>query len=365
MVPDEVNVYLYKEGFHLLFPMRGQDHWRIVGILPPALRGREDVRFEDVIPSLREEAGAGLAFKECSWFSTYRIHHRSASRFRERRAFVLGDAAHIHSPVGAQGMNTGLQDAYNLGWKLALVAQGRADAALLDSYEAERLPVARRLLDTTDRGFKLVVSDSWWAGLLRTEVLARVGALAMGRPRIQQTAFRVISQIGIHYRASAAVGVAGRPAPGRAARGRSLSVDAAALLGGRAAGGPVRQARRPAFPSARVRAAGAAASPCCFPPSWCASTPCLRTPTTLPNWHARSCRCLRSTCCGPTGMWRCAARSSTSRPLRAMRPVEACERRELAIRWRRRSPRAAALAWLHTAVEVDGVGKLDQCTPGQ
>jgi 2-polyprenyl-6-methoxyphenol hydroxylase-like FAD-dependent oxidoreductase len=202
MVPDEVNVYLHKEGFHLLFPMRGQDHWRLVGILPPALRDREDVRFDDVIPSVREEASAGLDFKECSWFSTYRIHHRSASRFREGRAFVLGDAAHIHSPVGAQGMNTGLQDAYNLGWKLALVAQGRADAALLDSYEAERMPVARRLLDTTDRGFKLVVSDSWWAGLLRTEVMARVGALAMSRPRIQRTAFRVVSQIGINYRAS-------------------------------------------------------------------------------------------------------------------------------------------------------------------
>lgn len=202
MVPDEVNVYLWKDGFHLLFPMRGQDHWRLVGILPPALRGREDLRFEDVIPSVREEAGAGLAFKACSWFSTYRIHHRSASHFREGRAFVLGDAAHIHSPVGAQGMNTGLQDAYNLGWKLALVVQGRADAALLDSYEAERLPIARRLLDTTDRGFKLVVSDNWLAGLLRTEVLARIGALAMSRPRIQKMAFRLVSQIGIHYRAS-------------------------------------------------------------------------------------------------------------------------------------------------------------------
>ena len=203
MVADEVNVYLWKDGFHLLFPMRGQDHWRIVGILPAALNDRDDVRFEDVIPSLREEAGAGLSFDACSWFSTYRIHHRSASRFREGRAFVLGDAAHIHSPVGAQGMNTGLQDAYNLGWKLGLVVQGQADASLLDSYEAERLPVARRLLDTTDRAFKLVVSDRWWAGLLRTEVLARVGPLLMSRPRVQRMAFRVVSQIGIHYRESA------------------------------------------------------------------------------------------------------------------------------------------------------------------
>ena len=202
MVPDEVNAYLWQQGFHLFFPMRGKDHWRIVGILPQALRGKDDVKFEAVIPSLRSEAGAGLSFKNCSWFSTYRIHHRSAARFRDRRCFLLGDAAHIHSPVGAQGMNTGLQDAYNLGWKLAFVVEGRADAALLDSYEEERIPVARRLLNTTDRAFKLVVSDSWLAGLLRTQVLARLAALALSCKPIQRFAFRVVSQTGIHYRQS-------------------------------------------------------------------------------------------------------------------------------------------------------------------
>ena len=202
MVPDEVNVYLWRQGFHLFFPMRGKDHWRIVGILPAGLRGRDDVKFEAVIPSLRSEAGAELSLRTCTWFSTYRIHHRSAARFRDRRCFLLGDAAHIHSPVGAQGMNTGLQDAYNLGWKLALVVEGRADAALLDSYEDERIPVARRLLNTTDRAFRLIVSDSWLAGLLRTAILARVAAFAMSRERIQSFAFRVVSQIGIHYRKS-------------------------------------------------------------------------------------------------------------------------------------------------------------------
>jgi 2-polyprenyl-6-methoxyphenol hydroxylase-like FAD-dependent oxidoreductase len=202
MVPDELNVYLWKEGFHLFFPMRGTDHWRVVGILPPDLRGRDDLSFEDVIPSVRREAGAGLSFQECSWFSTYRIHHRAAARFRDRRCFLLGDAAHIHSPVGAQGMNTGLQDAYNLAWKLALVVTGRADAGLLDSYEAERIPVARRLLSTTDRAFSLIVADSWVAGLFRARILARIAALAMRRERIRKLAFRTISQIGIRYPAS-------------------------------------------------------------------------------------------------------------------------------------------------------------------
>jgi 2-polyprenyl-6-methoxyphenol hydroxylase-like FAD-dependent oxidoreductase len=202
MVADEVNVYLWRDGFHLLFPMRGTNHWRVVGILPPGLRGKDGVTFEDVIPSLRQEAGAGLSFQACTWFSTYRIHHRAAARFRDRRCFLLGDAAHVHSPVGAQGMNTGLQDAYNLAWKLALVVQGRAGQALLDSYEEERVPVARRLLNTTDRAFRLVVSDSPLAGLLRTKVLARLAAFAMARRPIQRFAFRIVSQIGIEYRKS-------------------------------------------------------------------------------------------------------------------------------------------------------------------
>ena len=141
-----------------------------------------------------------MRFKACTWFSTYRISHRSAERFRDRRCFLLGDAAHIHSPVGAQGMNTGLQDAYNLAWKLALVASGRADPALLDSYEDERIPIARRLLNTTDRAFRLVVSDNPLAGVFRTEILARIAAFAMSRESIQRFAFRTVSQTGLEYR---------------------------------------------------------------------------------------------------------------------------------------------------------------------
>ena len=199
MVPDELNVYLWREGFHLFFPMRGTDHWRLVGILPRNLRNKDGVTFDEVIPSLTHEAGAGLTFQACSWFSAYRIHHRRAARFREGRCFLLGDAAHIHSPMGAQGMNTGLQDAYNLAWKLALVLSGRAAPALLDSYEDERIPVARNLLSTTDRAFSLIVSDTALAGLFRTQVVARIAAFAMRIERMQKLAFRAISQTGIRY----------------------------------------------------------------------------------------------------------------------------------------------------------------------
>lgn len=202
MVPEELNAYMWRDGFHLLFPMRGKDRWRAIGILPKHLRARDDLTFEEVIPAVRREAGANLSFGKCDWFSTYRIHHRCAERFRDRRCFLLGDAAHVHSPAGGQGMNTGLQDAYNLAWKLALVVKGRADAALLDTYESERIPVARRLLRTTDRLFTLLVSDSWLAGVFRTRIAARVLAFAMTFERARKLAFRTISQIGIRYRKS-------------------------------------------------------------------------------------------------------------------------------------------------------------------
>jgi len=202
MVPDELNVFLWRSGFHLYFPMRGTNGWRVIGILPKHLFGKDDVAFDDLIPTLLEVGGAGLSFKTCHWFSTYRIHHRCTERFRDRRCFVLGDAAHVHSPMGGQGMNTGLQDAYNLAWKLALVLSNGADDALLDTYEAERRPFAQKLLATTDRAFRIVVSENWFAGMLRTHIVPSVAAIAMKRVQVQRAAFQTLSQIGIRYRES-------------------------------------------------------------------------------------------------------------------------------------------------------------------
>jgi len=202
MAPDVLNVYLWRRGFHLLFPMRGTDHWRIVGILPPQLRGRDNLTFEETIPTLRHEVGNELSFQACNWYSTYRIHHRRAARFHDRRCFLLGDAAHVHSPVGGQGMNTGLQDAYNLAWKLAFVVSGRAGATLVHSYEDERLPVANHLLKRTDRFFSIVVSDRWLVGLLRTRVMPKIMGLALRTAAVQRILFRTISQTGIRYRRS-------------------------------------------------------------------------------------------------------------------------------------------------------------------
>jgi len=202
MVPDELNVFLWSSGFHLYFPMKGTNGWRVIGILPKHLFGKDDVTFDDLIPTLLDVGAAGLSFKKCHWFSTYRIHHRCTERFRDRRCFVLGDAAHVHSPMGGQGMNTGLQDAYNLAWKLALVLANRADDTLLDTYETERRAFAHKLLATTDRAFRVVVSENWFAGMLRTQIVPRVLAIAMKRAQVKRAAFLTLSQIGIQYRES-------------------------------------------------------------------------------------------------------------------------------------------------------------------
>lgn len=203
MKPGELNIYLWRDGFHLFFPMRGTNRWRVIGILPEAFRDRSDLAFDMLVPAIKKEAGAEVQFALCSWFSTYRISHRMAERFRDRRCFLLGDTAHIHSPAGGQGMNTGLQDAYNLAWKLAYVVKGQADMSLLDTYEQDRVPVARRLLETTDRAFQLLVSERWTAAVLRTRIISRLAAIGMRIDRVRKLAFATVSQIGISYPDSA------------------------------------------------------------------------------------------------------------------------------------------------------------------
>src|SRR5205823_3270760 len=100
--------------------------------------------------------------------------HRVAAHFRAGRAFLLGDAAHIHSPVGGQGMNTGIGDAINLAWKLAAALQGRADLHILDSYQPERIAFAKRLVATTDRAFEFVTREGSLARFMRLHIASRV-----------------------------------------------------------------------------------------------------------------------------------------------------------------------------------------------
>jgi hypothetical protein len=140
--------------------------------------------------------------RRVNWFSTYRVHHRVADRFRKGRAFLVGDAAHIHSPVGGQGMNTGIGDAVNLAWKLAASLHGRADASLLDSYEPERIAFARRLVATTDQAFTGVTSAGAIARLVRLHIVPILFPLITRLPSLRRVMFRTVSQTAVNYRRS-------------------------------------------------------------------------------------------------------------------------------------------------------------------
>ena len=128
------------------------------------------------------------------------MHHRVTQHFRERRAFLLGDAAHIHSPAGGQGMNTGIGDAINLAWKLAAVLAGRASDNLLDTYEAERIGFARRLVATTDRVFSFATAEGRIADIVRTRVAPLLIPMAAAFGGVREYLFRTVSQTTLNYR---------------------------------------------------------------------------------------------------------------------------------------------------------------------
>ena len=198
----EVHIHLGAAAdFLAVFPLDGGRRARLVGtVRDPSEASRETLTFEDVSAT----AFKALAIKpgNVNWFSTYRVHHRVADRFREGRAFLLGDAGHVHSPVGGQGMNTGIGDAVNLAWKLAAVIRGEASDRLLDTFEAERIGFARRLVSTTDRIFSLATSRGWLARQWRTRA-APLLLSAMGRlPTVGRLNFRTVSQLSLNYRSS-------------------------------------------------------------------------------------------------------------------------------------------------------------------
>jgi 2-polyprenyl-6-methoxyphenol hydroxylase-like FAD-dependent oxidoreductase len=195
--------------FAFMMPVRSTGMHRLVGIVNSRLVQKPDLTFEDVRPDVEQLLRVEIT--RVNWFSTYHVHHRVAAKFRVGRAFIAGDAGHIHSPAGGQGMNTGIGDAVNLGWKLAHVLQGRAPDALLDTYEAERIPFARTLVATTDRAFSALAGGGLGSRLLRRWFIPHVLPFLTRRAAFRRLAFRTVSQIRINYRRSAlSEGAAGR-----------------------------------------------------------------------------------------------------------------------------------------------------------
>ncbi|MCO8309118.1 FAD-dependent oxidoreductase [Pseudomonas mandelii] len=195
----ELHVDLDEADFLAVFPLAGEGRARLIGTVRDKRADRaETLQFEDV--SSRAIEHLKVQIDQVNWFSTYRVHHRVADHFRTGRAFLLGDAAHVHSPAGGQGMNTGIGDAINLAWKLATVLSGGATPKLLDSYETERIAFARQLVATTDRVFSFVTAEGRIADLLRTRVAPFLIPKMTSLEAAREFLFRTVSQTTLNYR---------------------------------------------------------------------------------------------------------------------------------------------------------------------
>ncbi|HZU96908.1 MAG TPA: FAD-dependent monooxygenase [Planctomycetota bacterium] len=208
--PDESCAWFSPEGMLILLPLKGDKKARLLaqvqGDPAPTL-----ALFEELLA--KRAPGARLRLRDPVWLASFKIHHRLAARYRVGRGFIAGDAAHIHSPVGGQGMNTGIQDVYNLAWKLALAAKGGKD--LLASYEVERRPVAQAVVRGTDLATRAVLLRHPVAQEIRNAVYKYLGQLEV----VQQRILRAASELDIHYRKSPICGgsaplFASGPSPG-------------------------------------------------------------------------------------------------------------------------------------------------------
>ena len=193
---DAASAWLRGTKLLAAFPLPGADLWRVMAPAPPD--GSDDPGQDKIVEYLgaRLAAEAGGTVRSVEWTSAFRIHRRLADTYRCGRVLLAGDAAHIHSPLGGQGMNTGIGDAENLAWKLALVVSRRADASLLDTYAAERRPIAKDVLETTSGVTEVVVRDGRFARLMRD----RVAVPLLNRGWMQRLIAEKASQLQVSYR---------------------------------------------------------------------------------------------------------------------------------------------------------------------
>lgn len=192
---------LGQDSFVLMVPMQGSKRWRLIGNLPEYNdQVDQEVTFDAVENKIKQLVQWPLEITNLRWFSTYKVHTRRAEKFSVGRCFLAGDAAHIHTPAGGQGMNTGIQDAYNLAWKIAFVLRGYARDSLLDTYNEERLAKAKRLLQTTDQFFEVAAGDQWYLRFFRDYILPNLAGFVTQFAAAKEFIFPMISQIGLNYR---------------------------------------------------------------------------------------------------------------------------------------------------------------------
>jgi 2-polyprenyl-6-methoxyphenol hydroxylase-like FAD-dependent oxidoreductase len=221
-------------GIFAAFSMPGENRFRIFGNVPPRPEGSgveySEPTHEEFQAMLDERVPFPAKVVEAFWVTRYRVHSRTVPRYRDGQVFLVGDAAHVHSPAGAQGMNTGIQDAYNLAWKLALVERGIAGRPLLDSYHAERHPVGVRLLRTTDRLFSVIAGHNPIARTARGRVAPQLAGRVLTRLSVRRKLVGMLAQLRLRYpdsplNSEEGTGWQDAPAPGDRAREADLLVD--------------------------------------------------------------------------------------------------------------------------------------------
>lgn len=187
------------KSFSAFLPLKGDNKYRVIGTLPKHYATKTDISFQDLEESVKENIGIDISFNKVNWFSIYQLHHRMVDQFKKHRVFLAGDSAHIHSPAGGQGMNTGLQDAYNLCWKLAAVLKKQANSQLLESYNEERLPFAKWLLRFTDQGFSTMTKTDPLTNFFRQNLVLNVINSLIKSPFVRPLIFKTISQTRYDY----------------------------------------------------------------------------------------------------------------------------------------------------------------------
>jgi len=203
--PDEINFLFTQSYVAGFFPLK-DFRWRIDSNLPKALEKLDTISFDDIKNDFHAWTKTNITFENMEWFSVTHSHQKYASVMRVQNCFLAGDAAHVNTPVGSQGMNTGLQDAYNLAWKLSFVIKNKAKPEILDTYSTERLAISKGFGRYADSIFRLVTSRNILVKLFRfyvLRVLLRLVFPVVEKKKVFRLMFfKAISQIGIHYRKS-------------------------------------------------------------------------------------------------------------------------------------------------------------------
>jgi len=188
-----------EETFVAFMPVPGEKRFRIIGVLPKKFDNPDSVTLDQIVDRIKSDSEIPMEITQINWHSVYKVHTRKADSFRKGNCFIAGDAGHVHTPAGGQGMNTGIQDSYNLAWKFMMVINGTATDKILNTYDFERERNARNLLEGTDKAFELQSGDAPIYVFLRMQVIPRIANWLLSFNALKQRLFLLFSQINIKY----------------------------------------------------------------------------------------------------------------------------------------------------------------------